>query len=296
MNFTIDERHWHKTVFRPMESRLDSRNAGELKAEFLLLAQPEINSLVVDLTHVEQVDSSGLSALLLGQRAMRLFDGELRLAGPNESVRKLLELTQLDRMFPIYSSVEEAVESRRRFFLDPDDPMHTTDYSEPDMLEEDEEPEYVRKIASRTGDLESQAHAGAASFTTTFDHTEPLGPDAPSAQDIRLGAIAAGGSFGAVALTKIMMTPETALELEDYSLMNSSLALGDEEEDDVDEIDDEDFGDEDDDLDEEDDAEGEDEDEFDEDEDAEEVEDLDEDFEDDDWDEEELEEDEEEDY
>src|ERR1017187_8245098 len=103
------------TIFRLKEARLDSRNAGQLKAEFLILAQPDIDTLIVDLTDVVHIDSAGLSALLLAQRQMRIHDGELRLVGLNEDVRSLLAVTQLDRILPVFNTVNEALEAGRSF-------------------------------------------------------------------------------------------------------------------------------------------------------------------------------------
>src|SRR5665213_2623989 len=115
MHFTTDQRKT-KTIFRLKEERVDSRNAGQLKAEFLILAQPGTNAIIVDLSEVQHVDSAGLSALLLGQRQMRLNGGELRLAGLNDSIRSLLEITQLNRMFPIFATVPEAINAKFGFF------------------------------------------------------------------------------------------------------------------------------------------------------------------------------------
>ena len=67
MHFITDQQD-DTTIFRLREERLDSRNAGQLKAEFLILAQPDIQNLIVDLSEVRHVDSAGLSALLLAQR------------------------------------------------------------------------------------------------------------------------------------------------------------------------------------------------------------------------------------
>jgi anti-sigma B factor antagonist len=313
MHFTTDQRNT-KTIFRLKEERLDSRNAGHLKAEFLILAQPGTNAIIVDLSEVQHVDSAGLSALLLGQRQMRLNGGELRLAGLNASVRSLLEITQLNRMFPIFATVPEAMSAKFGFFPD-------TGGSNTFFDDDDEEDEIEGTLGNVSGMSNSLGPSAGDSFTDgiagdawsdlptitshieLMDYAGSLGPGAPTAKAIRAGAIAAGGSFGAAALTNIMMTPDT-FELNDLALLN----LGDEEEDeeedhDLDDIDDleQDFtddDDDDDDLDEEDDVE----DVVEETEDAaevepvEEIEDLDEDFEDDDWDEEELEEDEEEDY
>jgi anti-anti-sigma factor len=241
------------TIFRLKEERLDSRNAGQLKAEFLILAQPDIDTLIVDLTDVGHVDSAGLSALLLAQRQMRIHDGELRLVGLNESVRSLLAMTQLDRIFPVFNTVTEALAAERSF---------GDEYEENELT-----PEEAKRADAR--------FSGA-----------PLGPSAPTAKDIRAGAIAAGGLLGAAALTQIIMTPYDQ-DLEQVNL----LTLGDEEAFDDDEEEDDDFDDLDDDFDEEE----EDDDDLDEEDEAEEVKEaepediVEDDLEDDDWDDEELE-------
>src|SRR5438132_13951524 len=108
MHFTTDQQDT-TTVFRLKEPRLDSRTAGQLKAEFLILSQPDIDTLIVDLSDVKQIDSAGISALLLAQRQMKIHTGEVRLVGVREDVLSMLRLTQLDRLFPIFSTVEEAL-------------------------------------------------------------------------------------------------------------------------------------------------------------------------------------------
>ena len=108
MNFTIEQDE-RATIFRPKESRLDSLVAPELKAEFLILAQPDVEKLIIDLTDVDYIDSAGLSAFLLARRQQAEHEGDVRLVNPSPDVVSLLQLTQLDRAFPMYDSVEEAL-------------------------------------------------------------------------------------------------------------------------------------------------------------------------------------------
>lgn len=110
MNFTIEQKA-HAAIFRPKEARLDSILAPELKAEFLILAQPDVETLVIDLTEVEYIDSAGLSALLLARRQQSSHDGDVRLVAVHDDVRSLLELTQLNRVFPMYTTIAEALEA-----------------------------------------------------------------------------------------------------------------------------------------------------------------------------------------
>ncbi len=108
MNFKVEQTD-KATIFRPNEKRLDSVIASDLKAEFLILAQPDVKTLVLDLSGVEYIDSAGLSALLLAQRQQVHHHGDMRIAGASEDVRSLLSLTALDRVFPMYETVDEAV-------------------------------------------------------------------------------------------------------------------------------------------------------------------------------------------
>ena len=108
MNFTI-EQDKGATIFRPKEARLDSMISSELKAQFLILAQSDVGKLIIDLSEVEYIDSGGLSALLLARRQMVDNDGDVRLVGVRPEVQSLLSLTQLDRVFPSYATVKEAL-------------------------------------------------------------------------------------------------------------------------------------------------------------------------------------------
>lgn len=116
MNFKIEQRD-RATIFRPNEKRLDSVIAPDLKAEFLILAQPDVKTLVLDLSEVEYIDSAGLSALLLAQRQQVHHHGDMRISGASEEVRSLLALTALDRVFPMYQTVEEALAAPQLSFI-----------------------------------------------------------------------------------------------------------------------------------------------------------------------------------
>lgn len=120
MHFTIEQED-STTIFRLKEPRLDSMNASQLKAEFLILAQPDVEALIVDLSEVQYVDSAGLSALLLAERQQSEHGGEVRLVGVNDAVASLLRLTQLDRVFPMFATVDDALDAEPSFGDDDDE-------------------------------------------------------------------------------------------------------------------------------------------------------------------------------
>jgi len=83
------------------ERKLDSSIAAELKGEFVLLCTPKIQTLVIDLAKVDFCDSSGLSALLIGERKMKEHGGVVRLVHVHKKVLNLLKISMLDRLFEI---------------------------------------------------------------------------------------------------------------------------------------------------------------------------------------------------
>lgn len=96
------------TVVAPT-GRLDVAGAPALKeaiSEALKNGQPRV---VLDLEGVSFVDSTGLGSVIAALKQIRSSQGDLRLAAPNQQVRVVLELTTLDRVFPYYSTVEEAL-------------------------------------------------------------------------------------------------------------------------------------------------------------------------------------------
>jgi anti-sigma B factor antagonist len=90
---------------------------GDLSAQRLdelrrTLAQAESADVaVLDVSAVEYVDSTVLTAFVLLHRRMREAGrlGTVRIAAPNDSVRRILEICHLDKLFEIYKSLGEAL-------------------------------------------------------------------------------------------------------------------------------------------------------------------------------------------
>jgi anti-sigma B factor antagonist len=64
---------------------------------------------LIDCSRTGYIDSSGLGALVTLSKKVRESNGELRIAGLNEDLRALFELTKLDTLFHITPSAEEAL-------------------------------------------------------------------------------------------------------------------------------------------------------------------------------------------
>ncbi|MEV5884555.1 STAS domain-containing protein [Streptomyces sp. NPDC052020] len=64
---------------------------------------------VVDLARVGFMDSSGINALITAHQAAEAGGVWLRLAAPQQAVRRVLELVGVDSLIPSYPSVEAAL-------------------------------------------------------------------------------------------------------------------------------------------------------------------------------------------
>ena len=67
------------------------------------------HKFVIDFTKTGYIDSSGLGVLVSLSKKIREQGGDLRLAGLNEDLQTLFELTKLDTLFSIAKTPEEAL-------------------------------------------------------------------------------------------------------------------------------------------------------------------------------------------
>jgi len=71
-------------------------------------------NIVIDLSQVARVNSSGLGMLIGALTTMKNADGSLKLAGANDTIQHLISITKLSSVFETYSTVDEAVSSYAR--------------------------------------------------------------------------------------------------------------------------------------------------------------------------------------
>ncbi len=80
-----------------LQGRLNMASAGRLREAVNTAVAAGNTRITVDLADVEFMDSSGLGALVSGLKVARQAGGDLRIAAPNEQVRLVLQLTNIDR-------------------------------------------------------------------------------------------------------------------------------------------------------------------------------------------------------
>ncbi|HQF28590.1 MAG TPA: STAS domain-containing protein [Bacteroidia bacterium] len=109
MHFTLDKNEKY-VVVKLHEQKLNTLIAAELKSELLLLNTQGFNNIILDLSESLYCDSSGLSAILVGNRLCRNSNGAFVITGLSDTVKKLIQISQLDQVLNIKSNIQEAVE------------------------------------------------------------------------------------------------------------------------------------------------------------------------------------------
>ena len=88
--------------------RLNMVAAPDLRGQLHSLVREGNSRLVVDLSGVDSIDSSGLGALISGLKVARQAGGDLRIAAPGEQAVAVLELTNLNRVLKSYDHADSA--------------------------------------------------------------------------------------------------------------------------------------------------------------------------------------------
>ena len=88
---------------------VDVYTAPTLREKIVSLVDGGARVMIVDLTHVEFLDSTGLGVLVGGMKRLRGIGGDFALVCDQEKLLKIFRITGLDRVFTIYGSRDEAV-------------------------------------------------------------------------------------------------------------------------------------------------------------------------------------------
>jgi len=104
-----------------MIPRKDDPNVLRLEGEIDLHVSPAVTTslnemiterptrLVVDLSGVTYIDSAGLAAFIGAKQNVEAYGGKFALAGVQEAVRSIFEISRLDQLFSIFPDVDAAL-------------------------------------------------------------------------------------------------------------------------------------------------------------------------------------------
>src|SRR4051812_29949006 len=118
-NFDLSEKELDDTsVVLRVLGEIHATTAPEFSEQLNDAISNGKSGVILDLTGVEFIDSTGLSVLLNGLRRVTRARGTMVLACANPTVLRLFEITKLDSTFEILPSCEEAIERLRQVTAD----------------------------------------------------------------------------------------------------------------------------------------------------------------------------------
>jgi anti-sigma B factor antagonist len=91
-----------------LEGSCDLATAPNLRQTLQGLVPPGVKEVVLDVTDLEFIDSTGLGVVLGAMRRLREGGGVLRIAGAHGIVKRVLEITDLDKVIPLADTAPAA--------------------------------------------------------------------------------------------------------------------------------------------------------------------------------------------
>lgn len=101
----------NKTAVLEVDGEVIFDNSNQLKEEAKkrLAKKEEVENLIIDLSRVPYLDSSGVGVVLSLFKFMRNRNGSLSVAEPNEKIKRVFDVTKMTEIIPVYANVEEAL-------------------------------------------------------------------------------------------------------------------------------------------------------------------------------------------
>jgi len=109
MSFKI-ENYDNYTLISFTTDKLDAIVAPDLKSELVVIAKQGNKNILLDLASVKYCDSSGLSALLIGNRVCNELNGYFIISSLQTAVKKLITISQLNNILSITPTLTAAID------------------------------------------------------------------------------------------------------------------------------------------------------------------------------------------
>lgn len=107
----IKEKFTGETVVLVPETDITWRTQPELKDALDGLSSHGHRHIIIDLTNVTEISGYGLGLLASRCGRLRREHGDIRLSNASDPVRRVLQITNLDVMFELFNTTDEAVQS-----------------------------------------------------------------------------------------------------------------------------------------------------------------------------------------
>jgi anti-anti-sigma factor len=91
-----------------LTGRLDIPGAGQIETRFAGYCAGEGVRVVVDLSDVDFLASIGIRLFITNAKSLSSRNGKMALLGPSDEVKRVLEITGIPAVIPVYSNLESA--------------------------------------------------------------------------------------------------------------------------------------------------------------------------------------------
>jgi anti-sigma B factor antagonist len=95
----------------PLKGEIDLHVSPTITASLSQMIEKKPKRLVVDLSEVTYIDSAGLAVLIEAMQKVEGYGGKFLLAGLQETVRSIFEISRLDQVFQIFPDANAALSS-----------------------------------------------------------------------------------------------------------------------------------------------------------------------------------------
>jgi anti-sigma B factor antagonist len=100
----------------PLEGDIDLHVSPAVTASLNEMIKKRPERIVIDLSRATYIDSAGVAALMLAKQEVEAYGGKFFLSGVQETIRSILEISRLDRIFWIFPDVDAALAANRAWF------------------------------------------------------------------------------------------------------------------------------------------------------------------------------------
>ena len=99
-----------ESVIITITGDIDAYHSAKLKEEMSNYIKTDESSIILDLSNVPYIDSAGLGTLVSILRETRNIKKSLKLIGLRPNIKRIFEMTRLDKIFAIFDTIEESAE------------------------------------------------------------------------------------------------------------------------------------------------------------------------------------------
>ncbi|MCG8408396.1 MAG: STAS domain-containing protein [Phycisphaerales bacterium] len=109
--FSMKVKKHDRSVVMRLSGSCTMNVAAQLGENIKKLASESPRFIVLEMSTLDFIESTGLGSIVAGYLRLRRHQGEVRLVAPSEAIARLLDLTRLTQLFEVYKTVDEALAS-----------------------------------------------------------------------------------------------------------------------------------------------------------------------------------------